>query len=212
MMTRVKAAQNPQQLLAAARAGNSDSLGELLQTYWNYLKLLVSTRINPKFRSRFTSSDVVQETFCEAHRNFGKFRGETEAELMAWLRKILVNKLARLVEQHATAKKRNVRREVSLQALEAAVDRSSVQLESLLVARGPSPSADARRRESIVILANGMAKLPADYREVLILRHLEGLAFEDIAQRLTRSPGATRMLWLRALDRLRCLLNAETSA
>lgn len=200
---------NAQQLLEAARAGDAESLGQLLQICCNYLKLLVSTQIDPRLRSRFTSSDVVQETFFEAHRDFAEFRGRSEREFVAWLRKILVNNLFSLVEQHAVAEKRNVHREVSLHGIGAAVGRSTVRLEAILLDRGSSPSEKACHHERAVLIADQMAKLPPDYQEVLILRHLEGLPFEAVAQRMGRASGAARMLWLRALERLRELLRTE---
>ena len=52
-------------------------------------------------------------------------------------------------------------------------------------------------------MANQLAQLPANYREVIVLRNLEGLPFEEVARRMGRTPGAVRILWLRALDRLR---------
>jgi RNA polymerase sigma-70 factor (ECF subfamily) len=66
-----------------------------------------------------------------------------------------------------------------------------------------SPSQAALRQERALALSDALARLPDAYREVLVLRHLEGLAFPDIAERLERSPGAVRVLWTRALKRLR---------
>jgi RNA polymerase sigma-70 factor (ECF subfamily) len=77
----------------------------------------------------------------------------------------------------------------------------------MLADPGSSPSQQADRHEQEVLLADVLARLPEDYREVIILRHLEGLAHEDIARRLGRSPGSVRMLWVRALARLREEMN-----
>lgn len=200
---------DPDQLLAEARGGSPESLGRLLQLYENYLRILASTQLDGKLRARFSASDVVQDTFCDAHRDFAKFRGSSERELLAWLRQILVNNLSHLVEQHVLAEKRNVRREVSAGQIGAAIGRSSARLEAMLVDRAPSPSADARRREYSVILADQLGALPGDYREVLVLRHLEGLSFDEVAQRMGRTSGAVRMLWLRALGKLKELLHEK---
>lgn len=200
---------SPEELLVAARSGDSESLGRLLQLYWNYLKLLASTRIDERLQARFSASDVVQEACLDAHRGFAQFRGETERELRAWLRQILINRLWQLVQQHARADKRNVHCEVSLNGIGAAIGRSTARLESILAASITSPSAGASRREHTVILADSIARLPEDYREVLVLRHLEGLPFEQVAGRMGRSSGAVRMLWMRALEQLRQLLKAE---
>ena len=87
--------------------------------------------------------------------------------------------------------------------MQAALERSAARLESVFVDRGPSPSSRADRHERLVALANHLAELPADYREVLVLRHCEGLAFKDIARQMGRSAGAVRMLWLRAIGQIR---------
>ena len=65
------------------------------------------------------------------------------------------------------------------------------------------------RREQAVLLADALNHLPADYREVLILRHLEGLTFPEVADRMGRSLDSVEKLWVRALPRLRRALGAE---
>jgi RNA polymerase sigma-70 factor (ECF subfamily) len=173
------------------------------------LELLAATQIDRKLLARSSPSDVVQETFLEAHRDFAQFRGESLPEFLAWLRRILVNNLSRLVERHVLTGKRDVRRETSLEGMEAALERSTARLESVLVDQGASPSTSAQRREYAIILADQLAELPHDYRDVLVLRHLEGLPFGEVAARMDRSPGAVRMLWLRAIGQLRERLDAQ---
>jgi RNA polymerase sigma-70 factor (ECF subfamily) len=151
---------------------------------------------------------VIQETFFEAHRDFIQFRGTTTPEFLAWLRKILVNNLCRVVEQHLLAEKRDVRREVSLERLATALEQSTARLEAILPDPGASPSGVLQQREREVALADQLAQLPADYREVIVLRHLESLPFEDVGARMGRSSGAVRMLWLRAVKALRDRLDA----
>jgi RNA polymerase sigma-70 factor (ECF subfamily) len=202
---------NPEDLLCEALAGRHESLGRLLQLYTNYLSLLASSQLGRRLQTRCSPSDVVQETFCEAHRDFAQFHGETESEFLAWLRQILVNNIARVVEKHLVAAKRDVRREVSINEISRGLGRSTARLESVLADHGPSPSASAHRREYAVLLADRLAELPPDYRDVLVQRHLEGLPFSEIAGRMGRSSGAVRMLWLRAIDQLRELLHSEES-
>lgn len=194
---------DPLELLAAARRDSDDSLGRLLSIYVNYLKLMATTQIDERLKARISPSDVVQESLLEAHRDFPQFRGQTEPELMAWLRKILANNLARLIEKHVLAQKRDVRREVSIQRIGAALERSTARLGAVLVDGGASPSAAAQRRESSVILADELAALSPQHRQVIILRHVEGLSFSEVAGRMERSEGAVRMLWLRAIEQLR---------
>ena len=200
---------NPIELIADARDGTDGSLGRLLLLYTNYLKFLATMHIDPRIRARVSPSDIVQETFCEAQRDFGQFRGKSEPEFLAWLRRILVNNLARQVERHLLTQKRDVRREVKLDEIGVSMERSTMRLGAILVDRGDSPSSDAARSERAVILVDALAELPADYRDVLVLRHVQSLSFDEIGRRMERSSGATRMLWLRAMERLRPLLETR---
>lgn len=200
---------DPQQLLTQARQDEPRFLGRLLQFYYNYLRLLASAQIGEKLQARVSPSDVVQETFLDAHRNFGKFRGQTEREFLAWLRRILTNNLARLVEQHVLAEKRDVRREVSIDQFGVVIEQSTARLDQMLADQGQSPSAVVAGREYAVILADKLAEMPEDYREVIVLRHVHALSFTEVAKRMERSSGAARMLWLRAIAHLRQQLVAE---
>ena len=92
--------KSPHLLLAQARAGCSEALGQLLELYRNYLRLLARTQIDLTLRVRLDPSDLVQETLMEAHRDFADFAGSTEKELVAWLRRILVRNLADQVKHH----------------------------------------------------------------------------------------------------------------
>ena len=88
-------------------------------------------------------------------------------------------------------------------AIGGSPDRSSVGIAARLAAESTSPSARAIREEESLLLARALASLPEDYREVIILRSLKSLPYEDVGRRMERSPGAVRMLWLRALSRLK---------
>jgi RNA polymerase sigma-70 factor, ECF subfamily len=190
-------------LFTSARAGSNSCLGRLLSLYTNYLKLLVTAQMDHRLRVRVSPSDIVQDTFFEAHRDFEQFRGQSTGEFVAWLRKIVVNNILRVVEQHVLAEKRDVRREVSLEEIGRRLEQSTVRLESLLAVEGESPSGCAVRNEHEILLADALSALPTDYRDVIVMRHIEGLPFEEVARRMERTSGAVRMLWLRALKTLR---------
>jgi RNA polymerase sigma-70 factor, ECF subfamily len=191
------------------RGTKAKRLGELLELYRNYLKLLARTQVDLHLRRRADASDLVQETFLDACRDFDQFRGVTEAELTAWLRKILIYNVAKFIQRQIVAKKRDARREVSLDRQVAAVTQSSAHFEAALASPGSTPSVQAVRRERSAIVADYLAQLPPAYREVIVLRNLEGLAFAEVARRMQRSPGAVRILWVRALDQLRKLLEGR---
>ena len=90
---------DPEQFLALARAGHAEALGRLLEEYRSYLMLLARMQIGRRLQCKADAADLVQETFLEAHRNFGHFRGATEAEFTRWLRAILVGQLAHLLRR-----------------------------------------------------------------------------------------------------------------
>jgi RNA polymerase sigma-70 factor (ECF subfamily) len=191
---------DPEQLLARARSQGGSALGKLLEVYRHYLYLLARAQIGRQLQSRVDPSDLVQETFLAAHRDFARFRGTTEADLVAWLRQILAARLADQVRRHLKAKGRDARLECRLAD---ELSQSSQALEKGLAARQSTPSDQAARRERAVLLAEALKTLPAEYEEVIVLRHLDGLSFADVAGRMGRSVDSVEKLWVRALARLR---------
>lgn len=181
-----------------AREGQSEALEQILGAYGNYLRLIAATCFERRLRGKADPSDVVQDALVKVHENFHQFRGATEQELLAWMRAILARLLTDLQRRFFGAE-RQVGRERSL---EDAVDRSSLALERMIPSRRDSPSAGASKREQSVILADALARLHKDDREVITLRNLLELEWEDVARRMGRSADAVRMLWTRALRRL----------
>jgi len=196
---------DPEQLVALARGGSAPALGQVLELYRDYLTLLARLQISRRLQSKVDASDLVQETFLQACSHFSRFRGTSEGELIAWLRRILVHSLARIVEKQVKAQKRSVRREVSIHQFRRLLQDSSQDFENALVSQVSSPSAQAQRRELATLVADQLARLSPAYREVIVLRNLEGLPFDEVARRMDRTPGAVRVLWLRALEALRRL-------
>src|SRR5262245_44437783 len=190
-------------LLASARRGDTPALGRLLERYRRYLGLLARLEVDRRLQGKLDPSDLVQEAFLEAHRDFAQFRGATEAELLAWLRQVLVRNLANQVRRYLGTRGRDVRLE---RELSAAVEESSAALGKALAAADSSPSDRAARREQSVRLADALAQLPDDYREAIVLRHLEGLTFPEVAVRMKRSVDSVKKYWARGLARLRGLL------
>jgi RNA polymerase sigma-70 factor (ECF subfamily) len=194
---------DPELLIQEARGGNEAALGQLLESYSQYLTLLVRVQIGRQLQGKVDPSDLVQETFLDAHRQFKQFRGTCEAELVAWLRCILAGQMALALRRYLGTKKRDVKLE---RDLAAQIDQSSLVLDRGLLASYSTPSQHASGREQAVLLAGALGRLPEDYREVIILRHLESLAFREVAERMNRSENSVQKLWVRALASLRGLL------
>jgi RNA polymerase sigma-70 factor (ECF subfamily) len=193
-------ANNPEQMIVEARSGNETELGRLLELYRTYLRLLARIEIGRRLQGKLDASDLVQETFLEAHRNFAQFRGDDEPQFVRWLRQILAAKVANLVRHYFGTQGRDVRLE---QELAADLDNSSYLMGHEFAASLTSPSQLAVRREQAVLLANALDRLSPEHREVIVLRHLEGLTFPEVARRMERTLDSVEKLWLRGLARLR---------
>jgi RNA polymerase sigma-70 factor, ECF subfamily len=188
--------------LAAARAGDPDAADRLFARVRPWLQILARTQLGKHLQAKTDPSDVVQMALLEAVRGLGQFRGETEAEFLAWLRQVLTNAIRHEARRYGGTAARDLAREESL---EHELEESSARLGAMLAADVSSPSAGAERAEARIALASLLAQLPEEYRDVLVLRNLEGLSHEEVAARMGRSVAAVRMLWVRALARLRAL-------
>jgi RNA polymerase sigma-70 factor (ECF subfamily) len=189
-----------ERLIAGARAGDAATLGRLLELYRNYLRLLARVEIGRQLQGKVDASDVVQEAFLDAHRYFPNFRGTAEPQFVQWLREVLAGTLANQVRRYLGTQARDVRLEVGIAGH---LDQSSCALGLIPVDPHSSPSQQAERGEQALIVAGALARLPEDYQAVLVLRHLEGLTFPQVAERMGRSVDSVEKLWLRGLTRLR---------
>jgi RNA polymerase sigma-70 factor (ECF subfamily) len=183
-----------------ARLAADSAMGHRLEAYRDYLMILARMQIGRRLQGKVDPADVVQETFLHAVRDAAQFRGRSDQELAGWLRQILAARLADLVRRYLGTQARDVRLE---QALQMELDQSSQMLDRGLQAPLTSPSGQAAQREQATGLAQALEHLPEDYREVLVLHHLEECAFPEVARRMGRSVEAVKKLWGRALARLR---------
>ncbi|HVC96077.1 MAG TPA: sigma-70 family RNA polymerase sigma factor [Pirellulales bacterium] len=190
-------------LLSQAQQGSQAAQGALLEKYRTYLQLLSRVEIGRRLQTKVDASDVVQDTFLEAHRNFDNFRGGSEAEFVAWLRAILAARIANLVRHYLGTQGRDLRRE---QGLNIDLDQSSQMIDRGLLALSNSPSQQVAQREQGLVLADALEKLPPDYREVVVLRNFEELTFPEVARRMQRSEDSVQKLWVRALVGLRQIM------
>ena len=201
-------AEAASELIRRCRQGEAPAREQLFDRYRHYLQVLARAQLGRHLRTKCDPSDIVQQTLLEAHRDFGEFQGCREAELLAWLRRILAHNLFNEA-RHFAAQQRDAAREVSMEQMRAGVDQSSLALGNCLAAAGPSPSQDAAERESAVRLADALSRMPSDYQTVLLLRVFEELPAEEVAQRMERTAGAVRLLQMRALAALRDELSAS---
>lgn len=167
-----------------------------LARYRVYLRLLARLQLDPRLRSKLDPSDVVQQTLLKAYEKHDQFRGQTEAELAAWLRTILANTLTDAVRRGRV-------REGLQRSLEASIEQSSSRLEAWLAATGSSPSEHLVRHEQLLMLSESLAQLPEDQQRAIELKHLRGYSVDAISQEMGRSKTAIGGLLRRGMKRLR---------
>jgi RNA polymerase sigma-70 factor (ECF subfamily) len=185
-----------------ARSGDGCALGELLERFREPLRHLSRRRMGAALSRRMDASDVVQQTFLEAHQSIGRFRGTSEAELLAWLRHILEFNLADAARKHLATGKRDAARETSLDDFNG----GGGGFRRPLVSAHTSPSLRAVRLEQAAQFLESLELLPPDQREAVRLRHVEGWPLDRIAHHLQRSPEAAAGLLKRGLQALRARL------
>jgi len=184
-----------------------DALEGSLKEYRDYLRLLVHAQIGPSLRGKLDASDLVQQTLLKAYERRDQFRGQTEAELASWLRRILARNLADAVRQFHSGT-RNARLERSL---EAALDGSSSRLQAWLAADHSSPIQAAQRNEHLVRLAAAVTALPEEQRRAVELHHLQALPLAEVSRRMRRSKRSVAGLLFRAFRGIRAALGNPSS-
>lgn len=195
-------------LLTRARAGDTAALDRLFEMCRNYVALVARTHVESRLRAKVDASDLVQQTFLEAYRDFSRFHGGTEAEWLGWLKQILSHNAADFVRRYCQTGKRQAGREVRL---DNPFDSAGPDGLANLAARGESPSQELLRKERELQVADALSRLSADHREVIVLRNLQRLPFDEVAQRLGRSRPAAQMLWMRAMKSLEQQLQGMTA-
>jgi RNA polymerase sigma-70 factor (ECF subfamily) len=198
---------NVSELLERARAGDEAARDRLFVVCRNYVSIAARAEVASWLKAKVDASDLVQQTLLEAHRGLANFRGTTEGEWLAWLKRILSHNAADFVRRFHGVEKRRAAREVSL----AGPDDSQA-IAPQLSDGGPTPSQLIMQKEMQLQVADAVSRLPEDYQEVIILRNLQQLAFDEVAERMGRSRPAVQMLWMRAIRKLQEVLSETESA
>jgi len=179
-------------LIAAAKQGSGEALGRLSEALGDYLRAISQFDLDPDVRAKVGASDVVQQTLLDVHRGIAGFRGSSRREFVAWLRRLMKNNLAAIHRGFRQTAKRNVAREVAL--TDIARGRGAGPL-----ADSQTPSRHAAANEEMAALDEVLARLPAHYRQVIVLRNFELRSFEQIGLAMGCSANAARKAWSRAI-------------
>jgi RNA polymerase sigma-70 factor (ECF subfamily) len=193
-------------LIRRAGDGERAAIEGLLVGHRERLRRMVAVRMDPRLAARVDASDVVQEALGEASRRLPEYLRDQPLPFYPWLRQIAWERLMDMHRRHVHAQKRAVGREHRRYALP---DRSTMALADQLLASGTSPSGHFAREEVRIRMRTALEGLPPRDREVLVLRHLEQLSTREIAAVTGITEGAVKTRHLRALQRVRGLLNDE---
>ncbi|MEN6407094.1 MAG: sigma-70 family RNA polymerase sigma factor [Thermoguttaceae bacterium] len=184
-------------LVAGARRGDAPCRDRLFSLCRSYLAVAARSQVETWLRRKVDASDLVQETLLEAVRDFEHFQGRTEQEWIAWLKRILAHNAADFV-RHYRAAKHAARREVPFR--DPADSQSPGAPEP--AADQPTPSQEFLQLDTELRVTESLGRLPPDYQEVILLRNLQRLSFNEVAQRMERTRPAVQMLWMRAIKKL----------
>lgn len=197
-------------LLERAEAGDRSALGELIQQHRQRLTRVVAFRLDRRMRGRIDAADVVQEAFLDATSRFGEYLAERKMPFFLWLRFLTLQKLCELHRSHFGVKARDVTREVSLQA-GTYPEATSVVLANQLLGKYTTPSQVAVRAEIKRQLEQALNEMDTIDREIVALRNFEQLSNVETARILEISESAASNRYIRAIKRLRKILDRDES-
>jgi len=200
--------EETQGLLARIRGGDRSAAEELFARHRPRLRRMVAARIDERLASRVDPSDVVQETLTVACRRLSEYLEGKPFPFYPWLRQIAWDRLVDVHRQHLYANKRAIRQEAPLELSEA----SAMQLADRLVSSKTSPTKHLLRKELLARVRSLLARLADGDREVLVLKHLEELSNAECAAVLGITVEAVKKRYLRALARVRSLMDDDISS
>jgi RNA polymerase sigma-70 factor (ECF subfamily) len=192
------------QLLDLVAQGESSAAATLLDRHRKRLRRMVQLRMDPRLATRLDPSDIVQDALGEAHRRLPDFAAQRPIPFYPWLRRIAWDRLLQMRRHHLYAKRRSVMREDALPLS----GKSEILLAERLAAAS-SPSEQLVRREMNQRVRRAIVELPENDREVIILKHLEELSFQEAAAVLEIGAAAVYSRYYRAIQRLHRLLNED---
>lgn len=201
--------EQTQELMAAAKAGQEDAAGQLLNRHREALRRMVELRLDRRIQQRIDASDIVQEVMIEANRRLEQFLASPAMPFHLWLRQMARDRIIDAHRRHRASGKRSVDREQAMVA-PAALDRSTIELVGQLCDPELTPAAAATMQELQRRFQASLETMDDNDREIVLMRHFEQLSNQDVAQALGLTEPAASMRYLRAMRKLRKLL-AEPS-
>jgi len=202
-------ADQTQELLAAARQGDAEAVNGLLDRHRDSLRRMIALRMDRQLVRRVDASDIVQDVLVEAHRRLDTYLENPVMPFHLWLRQMAKDRMIDAHRRHRGAARRSTDREQPLQAQR--LDQSTLDLAAQLVDRELTPAAAATWQELQRRFYQAADQLDEQDREVVLMRHFEQLSNGETAESLGLSAQAASMRYLRAMRRLRELLDDPSS-
>ncbi len=200
--------ESEQGLIQIAAKGDANALSRLLTLHRNRLERMIQARMDRRLSARMDSSDVLQEVNMEVFQRFSEYLRDPNVPLITWLRFLTKQKLIEIVRRNVDAQKRDVRREQSIHT--GFSDESSAILTRHYSQQISSPSSSVSKKEIRKLVMATMEQLSEVDRTILVLRHIDQLSSEEAAAELGISGSACRQRHLRALKRLKDLLEQHS--
>lgn len=181
-------------LVPRAKNGDQNAQAQIFEQIYDVVLNMAQKNFGRELQQRQNPSDVVQQTMARMLNGFEGFRGESEAEFFGWLNAILKNEIC-VLQRNQNLQKRDVKKEIRGTAGEKGMAMQGID-------RQPTPGSAAIASEKVKLLQSALAKLPEDSAQVIRLRNLEELSFNEIAEQMDRSYNAVAKLWQRAIVQL----------
>ena len=190
---------NTQHLVTLAKEGDEFALNQLCSVYGERVRRIIRLRMDRKLRPKLDSVDVVQDALILALAGLKDFTYKNEGDFLRWLSKIAENKLRDILDKFH-ADKRDVHKEIPFKKEGRSTEGGSVGAAEPM--RTTTPSVIVCRKEALDKLEQALDKLKPEYKQVVVLKRIEGLSHAEIAERLGKKTGAVRMLLARAMAAL----------
>jgi RNA polymerase sigma-70 factor (ECF subfamily) len=187
-----------------ALAGDRAALDGLLAAYYPRLAAHVAPQLPADLRGTLAVEDVLQEAFLDAFQSITAAKLESRQAFFNWLVSIVQHQMLDLIRAARAAKRGGGWSPLDAQSA------SMVGMLEQIAVTSRTPSASAAGHEAISALQSALESLPAAYREVLRLRHIEGLAVAEVATQMGRTQAAVEMLCYRALRRLASVMGSAS--
>ena len=199
------------EIIEQLRANREEALAEMYQLVQERLRRVIDFRLDYRLAGRVSNSDVLQETYVRAAQRIDSYLQKPDMPFFVWLRLEANQRLQEIHRFHFGAEKRDIRREVKLKNNNQDQGNTSVQLAAHIVAQMTSASGVFQKAQQIDALEKTLSEMNDTDREVIALRHFEELSNIETAKVLGIAPEAASKRYIRALKRLKEIMQQHAA-